>query len=125
MKFDKDYIYLPHVFLDLIHIGPDEFLKDYKEECLVISSYVDSYKLNPACECRNKIIEFIEENRESSFKFLENWFIKNNQFDYLKDALSPEIIEQKYIVTEVNGKFFEIDDTIEEFFKFKEFFYVS
>lgn len=120
MNFDKTYKYLPYVFLDLIHIGPEEFLVKFRNFSPTITPHIDSFKHNPGCDCRNKIMQFIEENRESSFNFLEDWFKNNNQFEYLKGAISPDIIEQKYVVTEVNGKVFEIDDTPEAFLVFKE-----
>lgn len=121
MNFTSEFKFLPYAFLDLIHIGPDQFRNDLKEFAPIISPQVDSFKTNPACDCRNKIIEYIEANRGDSFSFLTNWFSTNKElYGYLENVISSEILEQKYLVNEVQGKIFEINDTPEDFMAFKE-----
>jgi hypothetical protein len=120
MNYSSSYKYLPHAFLDLIHIGTELFRNDFKNFAPSISPQVDSFLSNPNCDCRNTIINFIENNREKSFSFLVNWFEQNTALAYIKDAISSDILEQKYVITEVQGQVFEIDDTPEEFLIFKE-----
>ena len=120
MNYNSSYKYLPHAFLDLIHIGTELFRNDFKNFAPLVSPQVDSFLLNPNCDCRNTIINFIESNREKSFNFLVNWFEQNPTLAYIKNTISSDILEQKYVITEAQGLVFEIDDTPEEFLIFKE-----
>lgn len=120
MNYNSSYKYLPHAFLDLIHIGTELFRNDFKNFAPLVSPQVDSFLLNPNCDCRNTIINFIESNREKSFNFLVNWFEQNPTLTYIKNTISSDILEQKYVITEAQGLVFEIDDTPEEFLIFKE-----
>jgi hypothetical protein len=122
MNFNEDYKYFPHVVLDIIYIGPRPLIESLKNFAPLISPQIDSFKQNPACECRNKILSYVESNRRIIFEFLNNWFKdeKNSLFTKnLLPAIEPSIIEKKYSYTEVYGKVFEIDDTPEEFLQFK------
>jgi len=122
MNFYKDYKYFPHAVLDIIYLGPPPLLESLKNFAPLISAYIDSYKQNPACECRNKILSYVESNRESLFIFLNNWLSDEKNAIYSKillPAIEPTVIEKKYSHTEVQGKVFEIEDTPEEFYNFK------
>lgn len=121
LPFDKEYKFLAHAFLDLITLGPKEFTEEFRQFATIVSPSIDSFKQNPNCDCRNKIIAYVEEHRETCYRFLEDFFNneKYKHYNAFKDTVAPSILESKYNFTEAPGKIYEINDTPEDFYNFK------
>ena len=99
--FDKHYQYFSKIFLELIS-NNFQFKIDFQVFVPQIFADIESFSKNPNCSCRSKIENFILENRDLCFNFLQNYININS----LK--INFEEIEEKYRTIIYSGKRIEV-----------------
>jgi len=97
MNIPLNYEYLSKLALDLIQKNP-QFKNELQAFAPEIYADIQSYSTNPNCSCRAKVEAYINNNREISVNFINNFINNNNLTIDLKD------IENKYKVVNYSGK---------------------
>ena len=97
--------------LELI-LKSEEYLNELIKTFPSIEDKVLSFSVDPGCSCRNDIIKFYDENKESVSKFTENFLSQHpNVIDY-------RAFIQKYETNVVSGQFFKVDKTESAYMEF-------
>jgi len=109
---DKDYKHLPTLVLTLITTF-DDFRSNFQNTFLQTHADVESFKVNPNCSCKYRIIDFIEKNRNDVFLYIENWHKNHSNIDLM-------LLVKPYIFENVSGKVFRIDKNDKAFEEFSK-----
>ncbi len=86
---DKHYQYFSKIFLELIS-NNFQFKIDFQVFVPQIFADIESFSKNPNCSCRSKIENFILENRDRCFNFLQNYININSlkiNFEEIEEKL--------------------------------------
>ena len=98
---DKNYQYFAKIFLEQIG-NNSKFKIEFQAFAPKIFADIESFSTNTNCSCRSKIENYINENKDNCFIFLNN-FIRNNNLD-----IDFSFIENKYKVTYYSGRILNI-----------------
>lgn len=97
MILDINYPHLSKIFLELLTTSP-EFKAKFQAIAPEIYSDIESASTNPNCSCRNKVENFVNQNKE---KFL-NFY--NSLPKEIRNLVNLVEIEEKYTVMLYSGR---------------------
>lgn len=115
VNITKENVYLSKVVLDLIK-NFDDFRLSLQATFTEIYAEIESFKNNPNCSCKNKIESFVNSNRDRVYEFVATWHKSHEQVDL------AEFIKA-YVVNNVSGKVFRIDNNDKSFEEFSRKIY--
>jgi hypothetical protein len=99
--FDKYYQYFSKIFLELISNNL-QFKIDFQVFAPQIFADIESFSKNPNCSCRSKIENYVLDNRDICYTFLQN-YIDNKSL-----KINLQEIEEKYKTIIYSGKRIEV-----------------
>jgi hypothetical protein len=96
-KIETNYEFLSKLFLELLEIKP-EFKTRFQAVAPEIYADIESASTNPNCSCRGKVEYYVNNNREKSAVFL-NDFLRDNKYNIVLEE-----IENRYRFAIYHGK---------------------